>query len=487
MVFNSLTFLVFLAVVLAIYYRLQHRGQNVLLLAASYVFYGWWDWRCLGLLVFTSLFDYFCALKMEEQATPVRRKFVLSLSLITNLGVLGVFKYFNFFADSLIHVLAAFGMKADLPVIHIILPLGISFYTFLSMSYTIDVYRNELKASRNPTDFLLYVAFFPHLVAGPIVRASYLLPQCQRPRTIIPDQVANGIWLILVGYVKKIVIADRMAGMVEWGFHSDKCVFGDANVWLVIYACAFQIYGDFSGYSDIARGLSKVMGFELPVNFKAPFLVTNPRAFWQNWHISLSAWLRDYLFIPLGGYRRGIAHTCRNLMITMLLAGLWHGAGMAYLAMGLFHGLVLVIPLLWRNRMSIIRGKREKRKSPASGRWREAANWFQHAGLVVFFFHVTCIGALLFRLGAVPEGVSSLQLGSSMLNSMLHWPTDLSPLVQPVALLGTLALVLQAGHESMDNFSAWKTKWQAAAVIFALSAIAMLGTFKGTQFVYFQF
>jgi D-alanyl-lipoteichoic acid acyltransferase DltB (MBOAT superfamily) len=487
MVFNSLTFLIFLAVVLTAYYRLQQRGQNLLLLAASYVFYGWWDWRFVSLLLFSTFFDYWCALWIEGQPSPAKRKLFLSFSMMINLGVLGVFKYFNFFADSLGHVLAFFGMKASFPVLHVILPVGISFYTFLSMSYTIDVYRGELKAARNPLDFMLYVAFFPHLVAGPIVRASYLLPQCQRARVINSTEVVNGIWQILMGYVKKVVIADRLAGIVNWGFGQPAPPFADANAWLIVYAFAFQIYGDFSGYSDIARGLSKLMGFELVTNFKAPYLVTNPSAFWQNWHISLSTWLRDYLYIPLGGNRRGPTRTYANLMVTMLLGGLWHGAGAAYLLWGLFHGTMLAIHRAWGDLTGL--GRRNKEPVPAqetnSRRFWPA--WLTDVALAVLFFHLTCVGWLLFRAGSVSPHFSQVQVVSSYLHAMFQLPGTISPLVQPVLVLGGLAMLFQWKHERMDNFSKWHMPWQAAAVVLALAAVAGLGVFQGAQFIYFQF
>ena len=217
-IFNSLTFLVFFGIVLLLYFRLGHRGQNWMLIVASYVFYGWWDYRFLGLLLFTTFFDYFCALWIEGQTNPAKRRLLLASSMTVNLGVLCVFKYFNFFAESLQHSLGLLGITLSFPMLHVVLPVGISFYTFLSMSYTIDVYRRHLRATHNPTDFMLYVAFFPHLVAGPIVRASILLPQCQKPRKIIPEEVANGLWLILMGYVKKVVVADRLAQVVNWGF-----------------------------------------------------------------------------------------------------------------------------------------------------------------------------------------------------------------------------------------------------------------------------
>lgn len=488
MVFNSLTFLIFLAIVLVAYYRLQHRGQNILLLLASYVFYGWWDWRFLSLLLLTSGFDYWCARWIEAQPTSARRKLLLSFSMIVNLGVLCIFKYFNFFADSLEHVLTAFGMKASFPIVHVILPVGISFYTFLSMSYTIDVYRGELKATRNPVEFLLYVAFFPHLVAGPIVRASYLLPQCQRPRVINASQVTDGIWLILMGYVKKVVIADRLAAIVNWGFGQPNPPFADANDWLLLYAFAFQIYGDFSGYSDIARGLSKLMGFELVRNFKAPYLVSNPSAFWQNWHISLSTWLRDYLYIPLGGNRRGAARTYANLMITMVLGGLWHGAGVAYLLWGFFHGAMLAIHRAWHDLTGFGLGHGNKLPAQSRGAASVLAGYAARWVSVVAFFHLTCIGWLLFRAGAVPPHFDQVQVLGAHLKAMFQWPLGgLSPLVQPVILLGGIAIFFQWRHERMDSFSNWDTRWQAVSVVLALTLITGLGVFEGAQFIYFQF
>jgi alginate O-acetyltransferase complex protein AlgI len=488
MVFNSVTFLIFLAIVLVAYYRLGQRGQNRLLLAASYVFYGWWDWRFVSLLVLTSGFDYWCARWIEAQPTPSRRKWLLSFSMIINLGVLCIFKYFNFFAGSLEHVLAVFGMKASFPVIHVILPVGISFYTFLSMSYTIDVYRGELKAARNPVDFLLYVAFFPHLVAGPIVRASFLLPQCQRPRVIQASQVADGIWLILMGYVKKVVIADRLAGMVNWGFSQQTPVFSDANSWLVLYAFAFQIYGDFSGYSDIARGLSKLMGFELTRNFKAPYLVSNPSEFWQHWHISLSTWLRDYLYIPLGGNQRGRGRTYANLMATMVLGGLWHGAGAAYLLWGFFQGVMLAVHRAWHDLTGF--GTRHGGELPARTLAPRHPWIHRVAGIlcVILFFHLTCIGWLLFRAGSVPPQIDQVKVVASHLQSLFQWPSNgISPLIQPVVFLGAIAMFFQWRWERMERFSTWQVRAQAAAVVVALAMIASLGVFDGAQFIYFQF
>lgn len=482
MVFNSVTFLIFLFVVLALYYRLPFRRQNVLLLVASYVFYGWWDWRFLGLLLFSTFFDYWCALRLEKEANDRRKKVFLGFSMAVNLGVLAVFKYFNFFADSAEVVLKAFGFEADLITLNVVLPVGISFYTFLSMSYTIDVYRGHLPAAHSPVEYMLYVSFFPHLVAGPIVRAADLLPQCQRPRIIQQEQVINGIWLCLMGLVKKMVIADRLAGLVNWGFSTSQIPIQDANAWVVVYAFAFQVYGDFSGYSDIARGLAKIMGFELVHNFKAPYFVSNPAAFWQHWHISLSVWLRDYLYIPLGGNRMGEVRTYRNLMITMVLGGLWHGAGFAFIAWGLYHGLLLVIHRFAQSfHRKSSEGKVPMLQVSCVGlKWRRALT-------VIFFFHVTCIGWLLFRAGSMPAHMDQATVVQQYLHAFITLPSGISPYLGAVACLGALAMWFQWQHARMDEFSKWTAGQQAFGSAAALALIFSLGVFEGSSFIYFQF
>jgi D-alanyl-lipoteichoic acid acyltransferase DltB (MBOAT superfamily) len=540
MVFNSLVFLVFLGIVLILYFRLNFRGQNWMLIGASYLFYGWWDYRFLALLLFTTFFDYYCALLIDRESEPRRRKLLLASSMTVNLGVLCTFKYFNFFMDSLQGAMATVGVSMSFPMLHVVLPVGISFYTFLSMSYTIDVYRRELKATHHPTDFMLYVAFFPHLVAGPIVRASILLPQCQKPRRIIPEEVANGLWLILMGFVKKVVIADRLAQVVNWGFAGGVPPFADANSWLIIYAFAFQIYGDFSGYSDIARGVSKLMGFELVENFRAPYLVTNASSFWRHWHISLSTWLRDYLYIPLGGNRHGHYKTYRNLMITMLLGGLWHGAGAAYVLWGLYHGLLLAVQRAWGSVMEKVHGSRspisakimsaqegarvhprlERELVPAGMRAAEGAYdgetlqsapmresvatisevvanplrapltvfaAVKNAVFIILFFHLTCLGWLLFRAGALPHGVNQVKCVVDFLRTMVVWPSTFSPMAQGVLGICMAALFFQWKYDAMNRFSKWSPAWKGVGVIAAIAAIASLGVFEGSQFIYFQF
>ncbi|NLX14084.1 MAG: MBOAT family protein [Phycisphaerales bacterium] len=325
MVFTSFTFVFFLAVVLPLYYALSHRWQNRFLLVASYVFYGAWDWRFLSLLAISTVVDYLVADRLHRTASMAGKRILLGISLCGNLGLLAFFKYFNFFLDSFNQLSASLGLGQCSWAIHIILPVGISFYTFQTMGYVIDVYRGRQEPARNFLDFALYVSYFPQLVAGPIERAGNLLPAIYRPRKVTPSQIGTGLQLILMGYLKKIAIADAVAPYVNDIF-ADPAHQSSVRLLLGLYLFAIQIYGDFSGYSDIARGVSRLLGIELMINFKQPYLSANITEFWRRWHISLSTWLRDYLYIPLGGNRKGTSNTYRNLMLTMLLGGLWHGA-----------------------------------------------------------------------------------------------------------------------------------------------------------------
>ena len=349
MLFNSYTFIIFFFTVFSFYLLLQRnlQAQNFLLLIASYIFYGWWDWRFLGLLILTSAVDFILAGRIDAARNPKIRKFFLTLSILLNLSVLGFFKYFNFFSYNLTRIFGMFGLKMDWFTLHIILPVGISFYTFQEMSYVIDVYRRQVRPTKSFLDFALSVAFFPHLVAGPIQRSSNLIPQITSPRVIKKGQVYAGIFLILWGYYKKIVIADNLGILASRIFDHYQNYQG-LDLWIGTLAFCFQIYGDFSGYSDIGRGLAKLMGFDLVVNFKLPYFARNPSDFWSRWHISLSTWLRDYVYIPLGGNRKGAFNTYRNLLLTMLLGGLWHGAAWNFVLWGVYHGLLLVGYHGWR-------------------------------------------------------------------------------------------------------------------------------------------
>ncbi|MAR09132.1 MAG: membrane-bound O-acyltransferase family protein [Blastopirellula sp.] len=344
MLFNGYPFLVFYAIVFAIYVLLARRtrAQNLLLLVASYVFYGAWDFRFLGLIALSTTVDYFAALAIERSASERLRAVWMGISMVANLGVLGVFKYLGFAAESFCDLAAVFQLTVSLPVAEIILPVGISFYTFQTLGYTLDVYRGRTKACSDPLAFAVYVSFFPQLVAGPIERANHFLPQIRQARTIRRVDLAIGTQFVLLGYFSKVVIADSMAPLVDQ-FYAAPERYGGSIAWLANLGFATQIYGDFAGYTLIARGISRWMGFRLISNFKQPYLADSPRDFWRRWHRSLSTWLRRNLYFELGGNRLGIARTCLNLMLTMLLGGLWHGASWNFVAWGGYQGLLLVI------------------------------------------------------------------------------------------------------------------------------------------------
>ncbi len=340
MLFNSTTFWFFFAIVFSTYAVLSRRWQNGLLLVASYVFYGWWDYRFLVLMLASTVFDYVVGLKLATNSFPTARRRWITASLVGNLGLLGCFKYFNFFLDSTRSVLELMGFHADLWTLSIILPAGISFYTFQSLSYTIDIYRGHIQPARNFWDFALSVSFFPHLVAGPIQRADSLLRQIERPRSMTWDGWCEGSALVLIGLFKKMAIADMLAPLVERTFsRPEQC--SSLILLFGVYCFAVQIYADFSGYTDIARGVARFMGFELMINFNQPYFAADITDFWRRWHISLSTWLRDYLYISLGGNRHGTLRTYRNLMLTMVLGGLWHGAAWTFVVWGALHGLYL--------------------------------------------------------------------------------------------------------------------------------------------------
>ncbi len=347
MLFDSSAFLIFFAIFLLGYHFVRSRVflRNLWLIAASFVFYGWWDPRFLLLLIFTATVDFGVAMLVEDAKSLRQRKLYLVASLVSNLTVLGFFKYFNFFIQSFQDLANSIGWHVEPTTLSIVLPVGISFYTFQSMSYVIDVYRKKLPACRDIVQFMAYVSFFPQLVAGPIERGAHLLPQFATTRLITYEQVEGGIWLILMGFFKKIVIADNLAPFVDLAYNHPA---PDATlVILGTLAFTFQIYCDFSGYSDIARGLAKLLGFDLMLNFNLPYFALNLQEFWQRWHISLSTWFRDYLYIPLGGSRRGVGRTYFNLFVVMLVAGLWHGARINFILWGLWQALGLILHRAW--------------------------------------------------------------------------------------------------------------------------------------------
>jgi alginate O-acetyltransferase complex protein AlgI len=465
MLFNSVEFLVFFVVVYGLYLVLQHRQQNWMLLVASYIFYGWWDWKFLTLIWLSTTVDWLVARGMDDAPTQRRKRQMLAVSLLFNLGLLGTFKYAGFFARSFMDAFAGIGYSVDLRFAELVLPVGISFYTFQSLSYTVDVYRGDLKASRSLLDFALFVGFFPQLVAGPIERATHFMPQVQKPRTVTFDMLREGAWLILLGYFKKVVLADNMTPFTTRVFDNPGDVHG-LEVLVGIYAFAFQIYGDFSGYSDIARGTAKLMGFDLMHNFRMPYFAINPSDFWRRWHISLSSWLRDYLYIGLGGNRLGSLFTYRNLLLTMVLGGLWHGAAYNFVAWGVFHGVILCIHR-WMT----------EGKEPARGPWLTPIK-------IALFFQVTCVGWLLFGVKQLSDA-----------------PLLLKNLVSPFAVNGLMGLVTVATFAAPVMLLDWLQyrtndmllikrypKAVRALVYSATFAVILLSGATGAkQFIYFQF
>ena len=473
MVFNSLHFVWFFIAVYALYRLLPHRGQNWLLLVSSYYFYAAWDWRFLGLLAASTLVDYTAARLLEAAASPRRRRVYVAVSLGFNLTLLGFFKYFNFFADSLQALFTGFGMPLDFVTLRVLLPIGISFYTFVTMSYVIDVYRREIPAARNLADFAVFVAYFPHLVAGPILRASKLLPQIQLQRQITRDQLRDGAWLILWGFFQKIFIADNLAPLANSIFEPGTQHAG-VNVLLGVYAFALQIYGDFAGYSNIARGTSKLMGIELVENFRFPYFVRTPQAFWRHWHISLSTWLRDYLYIPLGGSRGGALLTHRNLFITMLLGGLWHGAAWTFVFWGAYQG-VLLIAYRWADRLPAFHAWTSGRGTVA-----RVTSWF-------VMFHLTCYGWLIFRAGSAGQAAD---LTAALLGSFQPAAVNVTQLLAPLVLHTTPLLLVHAIEAWYDDLLVVPklpplVRYSVYAATFYLTML--FGNFGGSEFIYFQF
>lgn len=338
MLFNSFQYWMFFLIVAALFYSLPFRFGKVLLLLASYVFYMWWDPRFIVLILTSTVVDYYLGILLET-ATGRRKKLLLVVSLVVNLGILGFFKYYDFFAGSLASLLR---IPQSSVVLQIVLPVGVSFYTFASLSYTFDVYWGKMKAVRNPIDYALFIAFFPHLIAGPIIRARQFISQIWSWRTPAAIVVQSGIILVLSGLIKKMVFADRFAAVADPYFNNPMAHPGWLAAWSGCLAFFMQVFFDFSGYTDIARGCAKLLGFEFPLNFARPFLARNPPDLWQRWHITLSTWVRDYVFMPFSRGRKGRLMLYRNMFVVMLLVGLWHGANWTFVAWGAYHGFLLI-------------------------------------------------------------------------------------------------------------------------------------------------
>ncbi|GJM40175.1 MAG: O-acyltransferase [Ardenticatenaceae bacterium] len=478
MLFNSGVFFSFFFVVYTLYLLLNKkvRWQNFLLLVASYYFYGRWDWRFLTLIAISTVVDFFVgraigAVPVDTPVNLARRKRLLAVSMIVNLGILGFFKYFNFFATSFADLISLVGLQADFVTLNIILPVGISFYTFQTMSYTIDIYRQELEPADSFLDFAVFVSFFPQLVAGPIERAVNLLPQVARTRHITPEHIHTGFYLIIWGYFKKMVIADNVGQLADSVFNNYTQHEG-LTILLGVVAFALQIYGDFSGYSNIARGISRLMGFELMVNFRLPYFALNPTDFWQRWHVSLSSWLRDYLYIPLGGNRGGKWSTYRNLMLTMLLGGLWHGAAWNFVIWGGFHGTILIIYRLLE--------KRPIHKDP----WGGDFNWFVVAGRMLLMFILTLIGWLIFRARSVDQIVYMLTHVSFKAS------TTSQALLENIGFYAIPLVVIelyQYASRDLLRLTRWPLLLRMVVYAVIVAWTLIFGARESLEFIYFQF
>jgi alginate O-acetyltransferase complex protein AlgI len=472
MFFDTPVYFVFLTIVVLLYWRFDRYKQNLLLLAASYFFYAWWDWRFLSLIFISTVFDFFAARYIAHSSDGMRRKALLVASLVLNFGFLGFFKYFNFFQDSLANLVTALGLPASSSkTLGILLPPGISFYTFQAVAYIVDVYKRRLEPAQSLVDYALFISFFPHLVAGPIQRPSHLLPQTQNARHFRADFFFDGLMLILSGLLRKCVVADNCALLANAAFSGRM---GPANLGVVLigtYAFAWQIYADFSGYSEIARGSAQLMGFHFMVNFRQPYLATSLQDFWRRWHISLSTWLRDYLYIPLGGSRDGEAKTYRNLMVTMLLGGLWHGANWTYVLWGGIHGAGLAVER-WLGL-----GRREAQKGQPS----EATKWL--ARIVVF--HVVCLAWVFFRAPSLRASFEFLSgIGVPTLGS--GFGPALSFLAVFTAPLFLLDLLIESRGEEYV-FQSSPAMARVAVGMALMLVVIVFSASTGAAFIYFQF
>lgn len=476
MLFNSLAFALFFPVVFALYWWVLPRnrtGQNALLLVASYVFYGWWDWRFLALIAASTLVDFAVGSALSRRQPTLHRRLLLTVSIVFNLGLLGFFKYFNFFVESAVSLLQALGYTGSVSTLSIILPVGISFYTFQTMSYTLDVYRGKLAPTKDLLSFATFVAFFPQLVAGPIERASHLLPQFAQNRSFDRATATDGMRQILYGLFKKIVIADTCARLANPLFEHYEL----HNSWTLMAAAilfAFQIYGDFSGYSDIAIGTARLLGFNLMQNFATPYFSRDIGEFWRRWHISLSTWFRDYLYIPLGGNRRKTARVAFNVFVVFAVSGLWHGANWTFVIWGLLHAAYLIFPLL--------RGTHRRHLDRGAGSSLNARTLWS----MLRTFALTTFAWIFFR---APDLDYALSYISRMATSWeMIW---IGPAVKPTLVLLTLFISVEWwGRGETFAFARIREVKSAAVravVYFAVITALFWYSEQTLEFIYFQF
>jgi len=470
MLFQTPTFGLFLILVVVGAALLDRRrtAHQAFLLVASYVFYAAWDWRFLGLILFSTVLDYLVGLGIQHASSQGARKGLLTASLVGNLGVLGLFKYHDFFAGNLSQLLGWIGLPASIPLLHLILPVGISFYTFQTLSYTIDIYRGDLEARRSLLKVALFVAFFPQLVAGPIVRAREFLPQLEERPQYDDATSGSGLYLILKGLIKKVIFADVLGSFLVNPVFGNPTDYGGLWILLAFYAFRIQIYCDFAGYSDIAIGCGRLLGFNLPVNFNSPFKAASFSGYWQRWHMTLGSWFRDYLFFPLGGSRRGFWRANLNIFVTMMLVGLWHGAAWTFVLWGALHGLFLIVERSVRHYF------------PSSGQPSKRV----HVLKVIVVFHLGTLATSVFR-------APNMATLTSLFTSLAKPAQGLGELPWGVWVVLGLAIVT---HFLPD---AWKERSEALFVGLpaALQAVVLVGCLvlfrlvglAVEPFYYFQF
>ncbi|MEN8745752.1 MAG: MBOAT family O-acyltransferase [Polaribacter sp.] len=482
MLFNSIDFAVFLPIVFLLYWLLANKNlrlQNALIVLASYVFYGWWDWRFLSLILFSTLVDFTIGRKLKNEENKTKRKILLWTSIFVNLGFLGFFKYANFFLDNFKSAFSFFGSAITTNSLSIILPVGISFYTFQTLSYTIDVYKRKLAPTNDFIVFSAFVSFFPQLVAGPIERATNLLPQFYKKRTFEGSKAVDGMRQILWGLFKKMVIADSCAELANHIFNNSAEMNGSSLVLGAIFF-TFQIYGDFSGYSDIAIGTSRLFGFNLMQNFKFPYFSRDIAAFWRRWHISLSTWFRDYLYIPLGGSRGGTWMKVRNTFAIFIVSGFWHGANWTFIVWGILHA-IYFLPLLLTNK------NRKNLEIVAQGNTLPTAKEFLQ---ILFTFSLTVFAWIIFRAKDMTHAFSYI---SGIFSSSLF---EIPQLSDPKGAMITMLLIFVficiewLGRESQYALEHLGLRWKRPlrhAMYYTIIIALIWFSGKEQQFIYFQF
>jgi len=481
MLFNSIDFAIFLPIVFILYWFVTNKNltlQNSLIVVASYLFYGWWDWRFLSLITFSIVVDYFMGILLGKEENRRKRKLLLWVSIVVNLGFLGFFKYYNFFVDNFIAAFSLFGREFKASSLNIILPVGISFYTFQTLSYTIDVYRQKIEPTKDFIAFAAFVSFFPNLVAGPIERATNLLPQFYTKRTFEYSKAADGLRQMLWGFFKKIVIADNCAEFANQIFNNSADMNGSTLVLGALFF-TFQIYGDFSGYSDIAIGTSRLFGFNLMRNFNFPYFSRDIAEFWRRWHISLSTWFRDYLYIPLGGSRGGTWMKIRNTFIIFIVSGFWHGANWTFIVWGALNA-VYFLPLLLTNK------NRNHMETVAQGKLIPGLKEFLS---MVLTFGLTVFAWIFFRAESLGHAISYISgIFSSSLFSIPHFKD--ATMLTPTLLLVLFFIVIEwLGRESQNAIQNLLTKNRIARWSFYYLILLLIFIFAGSsqEFIYFQF